>query len=116
MGRRYPNEYTDTANARIASVRINQADSGSSRTVQAKRLSDGRLHVALVGNASARLPAAARSRVPSKAKPNAATSAWAGRFQVASPAIAPARKDINAAARIGPGSLMSLVPVESSRP
>src|SRR5476649_436391 len=49
MGRRYPNEYTDTANARIARVSVKKADSGSSRTVQGKSVTSGILHVALVG-------------------------------------------------------------------
>src|SRR5260370_36222858 len=116
MGRRYPNEYTDTANARIASVRMNQADSGSSLTVQAKSVTDGRLHVALLGKVRARHPAAANSRLPDTAQPNARTRAASGRFQVESPEIAPARNASNAAARIGPGSPINLAPLESSRP
>src|ERR1019366_848434 len=103
-GRRYPNEYTDTANPRIARVRVNQADSGSSRTVQGNSVTSGRLQAARVGCARAQPAAAARSRLPSTAKANATTRAEAGRCfhvpnPVASPETAPARKASNAATR-----------------
>src|ERR1039457_5844386 len=99
MGRRYSHEYTDTANPRIARVSVNQADNGSSRTVQGNSVTSGRLHVAPVGNARAPTEATASSRLPKTANAKATTRAAAGRFHVASPETAPARKASNAAAR-----------------
>src|ERR1035438_986391 len=116
MGRRYPNEYTDTANARIARVSVNHADSGSSRTVQGKSVTSGRFQVAAVREAKARQAATTSSRLPSTAKANATTRAAAGRFHVASPATAPARKESNAATRNAFGEPINPAPRDSFHP
>src|ERR1035437_2857418 len=116
MGRRYPNEYTDTANARSARVSVYQADSGSSRTVQGKSVTSGRLQVALLGRARARPEATASSRLPSTAKANATTRAAAGRFQVARAERAPIKNEANPAARNGSGEPINPAPRDSFRP
>src|ERR1035437_3561873 len=115
----------DTASARSARVSVNQAESGSSRTVQGKSVTSGRLHVALLGWARARQEATNRSRLPSTAKANATIRETAGRcFHVpnpapkpaASPETAPARNEANAAARNGSGEPINLAPRGSYRP
>src|SRR5450756_402237 len=115
----------DTASARSARVSVNQAESGSSRTVQGKSVTSGRLQVAPLGWARARQEATIRSRLPRTAKENGTIRAASGRgFQVpipvvnpvARPETAPARSEANAAARKGSGEPINPAPRGSYRP
>src|SRR5690242_7901921 len=73
-------------------ARTNQADSGSSRTVQGNRaIPDGRFHVAPETCDIALQEAATCSTLPASASPNADWRAKRGLFQAAKPAIDPPR-------------------------
>ncbi len=90
MCRRYPNEYTDTAAARIASARLKYADNGSIRTDHENSgTPKGSVHSSVAPCRSAIDEAATSSKAPRSAIPQPANLATAGRRESSRAMIAP---------------------------